>query len=88
MKEFFDKISGIYLPDYIEGLIKEFGHMFVFNPEHRLLFNSIFFLGFFLVFYIIYVLSAKHDHFRKWYLIAFSLYFMGQSRRGQQAQQL
>ncbi|GHV41357.1 alginate O-acetyltransferase [Bacteroidia bacterium] len=75
MKELLDKISNIYLPDYIDDLIQEFGHIFVFNPENRLLFNSAFFLGFFLVFYIIYVAGAKHDHFRKWYLIAFSLYF-------------
>lgn len=47
----------------------------MFNPDHRLLFNSAFFLGFFLVVYAIYVLSRNHDHFRKVYLIAFSLYF-------------
>lgn len=75
METFLDKISDIYIPDLIDNFISEYGHMFVFNPESRLLFNSAFFLGFFLVFYIIYVVSAKHDYFRKWYLIAFSLYF-------------
>lgn len=75
MKTFFENIKDFYLPDYINSLIHEYGHMFVFNPESRLLFNSAFFIGFFFVFYVIYVLSAKHDHFRKWYLISFSLYF-------------
>ncbi len=60
---------------YISNLIEEAGYLFVFNPEHRLLFNSAFFLGFFLIVYAVYILSRHHDHFRKIYLIAFSLYF-------------
>ncbi len=70
-----DEISNFYLPDYIDKVINETSSLFIFNPEHRLLFNSAFFLGFFLIFYTVYVLSRNHDHFRKVYLIAFSLYF-------------
>jgi len=75
LKTLFDDLGSFYLPDYISTLIDDIAPYFVFNPDHRLLFNSAFFLGFFLVVYAIYVLSRNHDHFRKVYLIAFSLYF-------------
>lgn len=68
-------LGNFYLPDCINKIIDEVSPLLVFNPEHRLLFNSAFFLGFFLVVYAIYILSRNHDHFRKVYLIAFSLYF-------------
>lgn len=75
METILDSLNNIYLPDYIQNLIDEIAPLFVFNPEHRLLFNSGFFLGFFLIFYTVYVLSKNHDTFRKVYLIVFSLYF-------------
>jgi len=75
LKTLFEDLGNVYLPDYIGQLIDDIAPYFVFNPEHRLLFNSAFFLGFFLVVYAIYILSRNHDHFRKAYLIAFSLYF-------------
>ncbi|WP_084329622.1 MBOAT family O-acyltransferase [Flavobacterium sasangense] len=48
---------------------------FLFNPKQPLLFNSAIFLGFFLVFYIIYILSRKTHYFRITYVVLFSLFF-------------
>ncbi|MFD2890944.1 MBOAT family O-acyltransferase [Flavobacterium chuncheonense] len=48
---------------------------FVFNPSEPLLFNSGLFLGFFLVFYLIYILSRKTHYFRITYVVLFSLFF-------------
>ena len=76
MKTLLD-ISNFYLPDFLNNLFEDIAPYFVFNPEHRLLFNSAFFLGFFLIFYTVYVAvrDKKFDYFRKIYLIVFSLYF-------------
>lgn len=48
---------------------------FLFNPKQPLLFNSAIFLGFFLVFYVIYILSRKTHYFRITYVVLFSLFF-------------
>ena len=48
---------------------------FLFNPKQPLLFNSAIFLGFFLVFYVIYILSRKTHTFRITYVVLFSLFF-------------
>ncbi len=48
---------------------------FTYNPEHPLLFNSSLFLGLFLVFYLVYILTKKHTHFRTVYVTLFSLFF-------------
>lgn len=48
---------------------------FSYNPKQPLLFNSALFLGFFLVFYIIYILSRKTHYFRITYVVLFSLFF-------------
>lgn len=48
---------------------------FVFNPKAPLLFNSSLFLGMFLVFYLIYILSQKTHYFRIMYVVLFSLFF-------------
>ena len=48
---------------------------FLFNPKQPLLFNSAVFLGFFLIFYIIYILSRKTHTFRITYVVLFSLFF-------------
>jgi alginate O-acetyltransferase complex protein AlgI len=48
---------------------------FVYNPKQPLLFNSALFLGLFLIFYFIYVLSRKTHYFRITYVVLFSLFF-------------
>lgn len=48
---------------------------FSYNPEDPLLFSSSLFWGFFLIFYIIYIATKKHAHFRNLYVVAFSLFF-------------
>lgn len=77
MKTLFDKISSIYLPDYYDQAMAKVTEWTTYNPEHPLLFNSALFLGLFLAFYIIYVLtkSQRFDLFRKIYVIVFSLFF-------------
>jgi alginate O-acetyltransferase complex protein AlgI len=48
---------------------------FVYNPRQPLLFNSALFLGLFLIFYVIYILSRKTHYFRITYVVLFSLFF-------------
>ena len=48
---------------------------FTYNPNHPLLFNSSLFLGLFLVFYLVYIITKKHIHFRTVYVTLFSLFF-------------
>jgi membrane bound O-acyl transferase MBOAT family protein len=48
---------------------------FTYDPNHPLLFNSSLFLGLFLAFYLLYILTKKHAHFRTVYVTLFSLFF-------------
>lgn len=48
---------------------------FIYDPNHPLLFNSSLFLGLFLVFYLVYIITKKHAHFRTVYVTLFSLFF-------------
>ncbi len=48
---------------------------FEYNPSNPLLFSTNLFLGFFLVFYFVYLLTRKHTHFRTVYVILFSTFF-------------
>lgn len=48
---------------------------FTYTPNHPLLFNSSLFLGLFLVFYLVYIFTKKHVHFRTVYVTLFSLFF-------------
>lgn len=48
---------------------------FVYDPGNPLLFSSALFLGFFLVFYIIYILTRNFRHFRTIYVLLFSLFY-------------
>ena len=48
---------------------------FTYTPNHPLLFNSSLFLGLFLVFYLVYIITKKHVHFRTVYVTLFSLFF-------------
>lgn len=48
---------------------------FTFDPQHPMLFNSSLFLGLFLVFYCVYIITKKYAHFRTVYVTLFSLFF-------------
>ena len=48
---------------------------FTYNPNNPLLFNSSLFLGMFLTFYLVYIITKKHAHFRTAYVTLFSLFF-------------
>ena len=48
---------------------------FTFDAQHPMLFNSSLFLGFFLVFYCVYIITKKYAHFRTVYVTLFSLFF-------------
>ena len=48
---------------------------FIYNPKQPLLFNSALFLGLFLLFYLIYIISRKTHYFRITYVVLFSLFF-------------
>lgn len=48
---------------------------FIYNPKEPLLFNTGLFLGLFLVFYTVYILTRKTFHLRLVYVICFSLFF-------------
>lgn len=55
--------------------METFKSWFVYNPTQPLLFNSALFLGFFIVFYFIYILTQKTHYFRITYVVLFSLFF-------------
>lgn len=48
---------------------------FVFDPKNPLFFSSTLFLGMFLIFYLVYIFTKKHEHFRTVYVILFSVFF-------------
>ncbi|MDR1809171.1 MAG: MBOAT family protein [Prevotella sp.] len=48
---------------------------FVYDFDNPLLFNSALFLGLFIVFYAVYILTRKHVYFRMTYVLLFSLFF-------------
>lgn len=55
--------------------IETIKNWFIYDPKAPLLFNSGLFLGLFIVFYFIYILSRKTHYFRIAYVVAFSLFF-------------
>lgn len=67
------------LSNYIESLISITPHQieawFTYDSSNPLLFNSGLFLGFFLLFYIIYILILKQKKLRTLYVVLFSLFF-------------
>ncbi len=48
---------------------------FVYDPTRPLLFNSALFLGFFIVFYMVYIATKRTHFFRISYVVLFSLFF-------------
>lgn len=64
-----------WFTDFFQNLTAEdVRSWFTYNPDQPLLFNSGLFLGFFLIFYIIYVFTREHRHFRSIYVLVFSLF--------------
>lgn len=55
--------------------VEQLKSWFAYNAEAPLLFNSSLFLGLFLVFYFVYILTRKHTYFRTVYVVLFSLFF-------------
>ncbi len=48
---------------------------FVYDPKAPMLFSSTLFLGMFLVFYLVYITTKKHNDFRTVFVVLFSLFF-------------
>lgn len=72
--------SLVVLLSFIQNIVGELSmetiqSWFVFDPNKPLLFNSGLFLGFFTVFYFIYILTKKTHYFRITYVVLFSLFF-------------
>ena len=55
--------------------VEQLKSWFAYNMEAPLLFNSSLFLGLFLIFYLVYILTRRHTYFRTVYVVLFSLFF-------------
>lgn len=75
--EFLLALQKWFMDSYGQITIAEVGNWFVYNPKEPILFNTPFFLGIFLVFYPIYILTTKASTrmYRNIYVFAFSLFF-------------
>ena len=62
--------------EYLNGLTyQQITDWFIYHKNNPLLFSSGLFLGLFLVFYAVYIVTRKHSHFRTVYVTLFSLFF-------------
>ncbi len=62
--------------EYFNGLTyQQITDWFIYHKNNPLLFSSGLFLGLFLVFYAVYIVTRKHSHFRTVYVTLFSLFF-------------
>lgn len=62
--------------EYFNGLTyQQITDWFTYHKNNPLLFSSGLFLGLFLVFYAVYIVTRKHSHFRTVYVTLFSLFF-------------
>jgi len=73
-------MSLVFLFQWLEFLPENFSwetiqNWFLFDPKNPLLFNSALFLGLFLVFYFLYILTLKTHRLRIAYVVLFSLFF-------------
>lgn len=68
LSTYLEPILSYLTPDTIVSWFK-------YDPKNPLLFNSSLFLGFFLIFYIIYIFTRNYKHFRTGYVILFSLFY-------------
>lgn len=64
---------------YLESLFSftpdQIRSWFEYDPGNPLLFSTSLFLGFFLAFYLVYILTRKYAHLRTVYVVLFSLFF-------------
>jgi D-alanyl-lipoteichoic acid acyltransferase DltB (MBOAT superfamily) len=73
-------MSLVFLFQWLELLPDNFSwetiqNWFMYDPKNPLLFNSALFLGLFLVFYFVYILTLKTHRLRIAYVVLFSLFF-------------
>ncbi|WP_396176211.1 MBOAT family O-acyltransferase [Flavobacterium sp.] len=73
-------MSLVFLFQWFELLPDNFSwetiqNWFMYDPKNPLLFNSALFLGLFLVFYFVYILTLKTHRLRIAYVVLFSLFF-------------
>ena len=71
------EISNWFATNFGEITLAQAQNWFVYNPKEPILFNTALFLGMFLIFYPIYILTTKAatHTFRNLYVFAFSLFF-------------
>lgn len=73
-------MSFVFLYQWLDLLPDNFSwetmmNWFIYDPKNPLLFNSALFLGLFLVFYFLYLLTLKTHRLRIAYVVVFSLFF-------------
>lgn len=73
-------MSLVFLYQWLDVLPDNFSwetilNWFMYDPKNPLLFNSALFLGLFLVFYFLYLLTLKTHRLRIAYVVVFSLFF-------------
>lgn len=73
-------MSFVFLYQWLNLLPDNFSwetlmNWFIYDPKNPLLFNSALFLGLFLVFYFLYLLTLKTHRLRIAYVVVFSLFF-------------
>lgn len=75
--EILSALQNWFMQTYAHISLNDIGNWFVYNPKEPILFNTPFFLGLFLVFYPIYILTTKASSrfYRNIYVFAFSLFF-------------
>lgn len=73
-------LALFYIQDVFQNIFGDLSidvikNWFIYNPKQPLLFNSALFLGLFLIFYFIYIISRKTHYLRITYVVLFSLFF-------------
>lgn len=68
LSTYLEPILSYFTPDLVTSWFK-------YDPKNPMLFSSALFLGFFLVFYFIYIFTRNYKHFRTGYVILFSLFY-------------
>lgn len=69
----YEKVYGWIVNFHVSA--EQIQSWFTYDPKNPLLFSSALFLGLFIVFYTIYIITKKCIHFRTVYILLFSLFF-------------